>query len=661
LEAKEQRHILSLSKNKALKFIFVGLTIISPTLMTRYSLLLAFIGLLNVMSISAQSYMYPEDLNKKCLKKFEEGQQFLRAKKYDKAIKAYDQVLKKNPTLLAARIQKARLQYDLGNKEVAKDIFAKTVGVYPEYNVKASKAYASLLLELEEYEEAQRMLKFLADKEPENSELEERYSQTTRINKAMQNAIELDVSPLSDLVNTTDLEYEVSLPLDESKMIFTRRFNNQEDFFEATIEEGIIVKVKPIEELNTPLNEGAHTISSDGHTLIFTFCDNRRTIGGCDLYSSTYINDKWSRPKNLGAQLNSEYDERQPSLSGDGNTLYFQSNRKGGKGGYDIWFSTLRTDGIWQKPLNMGEVINSSANEETPFIHKDGLSLYFSSDSNDGLGKFDIYKASRNAWGTKWQSVNHLPYPINTTYDDRGLKVGRDGVTAYLATDRRAGKKLDIYTFELPNEYRAKKANSINLIVKDKETKQALQAKLILSSQLDTANHIATTADADGNATIPYFTGESFFVHVTHDGYLFQSEAIDIGDGDLTYEIYLQPLDNESLPKDEPIVLKNIFFETGSATLENRSETEIRYLYNLLIEKPEMKIRFVGHTDNVGSDVDNDRLSTERAKAVYDELILKGISANRLQYEGKGERAPIATNDTARGREQNRRTEFYIL
>lgn len=605
--------------------------------------------------------MYPKDLNKKCLKKFEKGQELQKTRNYDKANKAYDDVLKKNPTLLAAHIQKARLQYDIGNKEAAKDLFAKTVGIYPEYNLKATKAYASLLLELEDHEEAEEVLHFLTQEDPNNKQVNQLYSNTVRLNDAKQHAVEIDVQPLSELVNTSDLEYEVSLPLDESKMIFTRRFNNQEDFFEATLENGVIVKVEPIEELNTPLNEGAHTISSDGNTLIFTFCDNRRTIGGCDLYSSTYTGDTWSRPKNLGPQFNTEYDERQPSLSGDGNTLYFTSNRKGGKGRNDVWFSTLTPDGIWQKPLNMGEIINSKANEETPFIHKDGLSLYFASDGSDGLGSFDIYKASRDAWGTKWQTVDHLPYPINTTYDDRGLKVGRDGVTAYFATDRIAGNKLDIYSFELPQEYRATKANSITLNVKDKETNQPLQAKLILSSQIDTTNQIATNANKSGQAVIPYFTGESFFVHVTHEGYIFHSESIDIEEGDLSYDIYLQPLESEIFGKDEAIVLNNIFFETGSATLENRSQTEIQYLYKLLSDKPTMKIRIVGHTDNVGNDADNDRLSAERAKAVYDELILKGISSARLQYEGKGERVPIATNDTAEGREQNRRTEFYIL
>ncbi len=629
--------------------------------MTRYILVLGIIGLFNVMTINAQSYIYPKDLNKKCLKKFEQGQQLQRTKNYDKANKAYDQVLKKNPTLLAAQIQKARLQYDLGNKQAAKEMFAKTVGIYPEYNLKASKAYASLLLELDDHNEAERILSFLNEQEPDNSQVKQLYSQTVRINDAKQNAVDIEVQPLSDLINTNDLEYEVSLPLDESKMIFTRRFNNQEDFFEATIEDGTIVKVEPIEELNTPLNEGAHTISSDGKTLIFTFCDNRRTLGGCDLYSSEYNDNTWSRPKNLGPQFNSEYDERQPSLSGDGNTLYFTSNRKGGKGRNDVWFSTLTPNGVWQKPLNMGEIINSTANEETPFIHKDGLSLYFASDKIEGLGKFDIYKASRDAWGTKWLSVDHLPYPINTTDDDRGMKVGRDGITAYFATDRVAGKKLDIYSFKLPPDYRATKANAITLIVKDKDTKQPLQAKLVLSSQIDTTNQLATTADNNGQAMIPYFTGESFFVHVTHEGYIFHSESIDIENGDLTYDIYLQPLEGESLNRDEPIILKNIFFETGSATLQNRSQTEIQYLYTLLSNKPSLKIRIVGHTDNVGSDVDNDTLSKERAKAVYDELVLKGISPSRLQFEGKGERVPIATNDTAEGREQNRRTEFYIL
>ena len=146
-----------------------------------------------------------------------------------------------------------------------------------------------------------------------------------------------------------------------------------------------------------------------------------------------------------------------------------------------------------------------------------------------------------------------------------------------------------------------------------------------------------------------------------HEGYIFHSETISAEDGDISYDIYLQPIDKEIIKKDEAIVLKNIFFETGSATLEDRSKTEIQLLYDLLDQEPSMRIRIVGHTDSVGNDADNNRLSTARAKAVYDQLIAKGISTQRLQYEGKGESEPVASNDTEDGREQNRRTEFYIL
>ncbi len=615
----------------------------------------------NCSHLLGQSFVYPKNLQKKCLKKFQEGQELQKKGDYAKAVKAYDQVLKKNPELHAATIQKARLQYDLGNKEGAKELFAQSVGQYPSYSVKSSKAYAALLIELEEYDEAERMLAILHQEEPDNEILEERFTRIQRLNQAISNPVSYELTPLSTLVNTNDSEYEISFTLDESTMIFTRRYNGQEDLFEASIVDGNIVKVEPIEELNTPLNEGAHTISSDGHTLIFTFCDDRRTYGGCDLYISKNNEGDWSRPENLGQQFNTEYRETQPSLSGDGNTLYFTSNRPGGKGGNDIWFSTVRPDGVWTKPINMGSTINSQGNDETPFIHTDGLSLYLASDGRDGFGKLDLYKATRNAWGTKWQSVEHLPYPINTINNDRGLKVSRNGTTAYISTDRETQKKLDIYSFELPKAYQPIKANTITLIVKDNITKEPLQANLVLSSQTDTVHQLKTTADTEGRAIIPYVDGEAFSAHVMHDGYIFHSETISAEDGDINYEIYLQPVDKEIIKKDEAIVLKNIFFETGSATLEDRSKTEIQFLYDLLEQQALLRIRIVGHTDSVGSDADNNRLSTARAKAVYEQLIAKGIAPDRLQYEGKGESEPVASNDTAEGREQNRRTEFYIL
>jgi len=521
-----------------------------------------------------QSARYPDDLSKKYLKKYNQAKQAHRLGKTSEAIKTYQEILDKNPDFVAADISLARIAYDQGHKTKAKTLFSEIVSNHPDYDPKVYLAYGSLLMELEEYEQAAQMYQQYLNQDSDHEGALAAFNKATTLASATTNPISFTPIPISPLVNTKDLEYEASFTADESTMIFTRLLNNQEDFYQATLVNGVITEVKPITELNTPDNEGAHCISSDGKELIFTFCDNRRTIGGCDLYASKLNDGVWSPPKNLGRQLNSESNDSQPTLSGDGQTLYFRSSREGGYGNFDIWYATRSDNGQWSSAQNLGEYINTPGNDETPFLHKDGLTLYFASDGRQGLGNLDLYVARREHWDAEWSSIEHMPFPINTTYEDSGLKVSLDGQTAYFSTDRNEGNLRDIYAFTLPESLRPHESTYINVIMVDAVTQKPVPASLQITTLEGDLHQLKGHADEKGELLIAFPSDLEMSIHITHPGYLFFSDHIKPIQAATkaqphVYKVDLIAAEKKSDIKDNTaIVLQNIFFETGSAVLD---------------------------------------------------------------------------------------------
>ena len=481
---------------------------------------------------------------------------------------------------------------------------------------------------------------------------------------------ELKLESLGTAVNTRNHEYLPQMTMDKETIIFTRRFFNQEDLFQAKNISGAY-EVTPLEEINTLSNEGGHTISADGQLLILTQCQEKKGFGNCDLYRSTKTAEgKWTTPVNMGSRINSRSWDAQPSLSSDGRTLFFSSRREGGFGGSDIWYSNKRSDGQWTVPKNLGGVINGKSDDESPFFHPDGRSLYFRSKSHKGLGSFDIYKSTKRDSG--WTMPQHLGSPINSTGNDGALVVDLSGTTGYFATDIINGVRqehLDIVKFTLPFEFRPSPMTYIKGRVTDHQTNYPVQAQIRIASLENTSYRSLYRTDVNGEffAAIP--VGEPILVNVSSDGYLFYSKHINIsetfyGVNPDTVLIDLQKLILEptsTVSSEETIVLNNLFFGTGSSELLPASNSEILILTGLLLDNPDIRIEIIGHTDNVGDVDTNLRLSQDRAIAVKNALIEKGINPQRIEATGKGENLPVASNDTPEGRAQNRRTEFRII
>ena len=467
---------------------------------------------------------------------------------------------------------------------------------------------------------------------------------------------------LGDGINTAESEYFPSLTIDGKEMIFTRRLNGRnEDFFGSVKNGDTWSKAFHLEGgINTPQNEGAQNISQDGNWLVFTGCYRPDGYGSCDLYISYQTNSGWSEAINLGGNINSDQWESQPCLSPDKRDLYFASRRPGGYGGSDIYVSHLQSNGNWSKPENLGPEINTAGDEYSPFIHADNQTLYFTSNGLLGYGDEDIFLSRRDSQG-KWGKPENLGYPINTINTESTLFITSDGKTAYYSSDRSDSKGgLDIYSFDMRPDIRPNKTLWIKGKVFDKKTNAGLPSTVEL---IDLASKRAISrvqTDELGNYLITLPVGKDYAFNVNRRGYLFYSDNYSLKDKspDSTYEknIPLQPIEVNAA-----IVLKNIFFDFNKFDLKPESQVELDRVVQLMQDNPTVKIQIEGHTDNIGNAADNMKLSENRAKAVVNYLVSKNISITRLTAKGFGATKPIADNSTEEGRAQNRRTELKVV
>lgn len=467
---------------------------------------------------------------------------------------------------------------------------------------------------------------------------------------------------LGDSVNSVHLEYFPSITVDGAKLVFTRRVQNDEDFYYSENIQGRWSAAKPLErKINTNLNEGAQAISQDGDWLVFTGCNYPEGMGSCDLYISyRRKNGGWTEPENLGNRINSESWESSPSLSPDKKDLYFSSNRPEGYGGKDIWVSRRLSSGGWSAPENLGPTVNSSGDEGCPYMHADNQTLYFNSNGHQGYGMTDLF-LSKKINDSTWATPVNLGYPINTIDDEGSLVVASDGYTSYYASDRsdtRGG--LDLYQFNLREDIRAAKTIWVKGQVFDSLTRNGLPSSVELTDIRTRNIHSRLQTDEDGRYLVTLPVGRDFAFNVNRKGYLFYSDHFSIGtspsDSFLTVNIPLQPI-----AAGASIVLKNIFFDSNKSNLNPESMNELDKVVALMNENPKLRIQISGHTDRVGRREDNLILSENRAKAVLQYLVSKGIPAGRLQSKGYGDSKPLASNDTEQGKSLNRRTELNVV
>lgn len=564
------------------------------------------------------------------------------------------------------------LQADNGNPDEAINAYHKALHFDPSLNQLLFSA-AQLELKVGSYNDAKKDAEGYL--EANKGTVAQQSNAAQRIIEEAKIALDIMRHPLPIIlqnlgadINSENEEYINSVTADEQTLIFTRKTKGEGNHLPAeklyiAYKDSVGWKTSPLQfDSLIAVNAGALCVSPDGQTIWFAICGADDGFGSCDLYVSQRQKESWSQPQNLGPVINSISWETQPSISSDGKQLYFVSNRPGGVGNSDIWMSTLQSDGNWGLPIDLGTPVNTPADEYSPFIHSDGKTLYFASKGHPGMGGSDLFMTKLQPDG-KWMKPVNLGYPINTSGDEISLIVNPMGDKGYISSTQKGGYGgFDIYSFKLPSTIRPEAVTYAKGIVMDAETKDPLSARFELTNLAsDKVENSAYSSDFDGSFLICIQPGKEYSLTVTHPGYLFYSQHFALSEIKEASKPYILTIQLQKIKKDNAVILNNIFFETGSYVLLDRSVSELDRLVELLKNNPTLKIKISGHTDNQGDDKMNILLSENRANAVVEFLIKAGISPSRLSSSGYGKTMPIDTNDTDEGRAKNRRTEFKVI
>ncbi|WP_372772461.1 OmpA family protein [Mangrovibacterium sp.] len=618
--------------------------------------------------------------SKKALKLFEEGKMLYSKRENLKALASLDESIRKDPQFVDALLLTADIYNEIDSTELQIAALQQAISIDPAKFPKAYYVLGNAFYRIGEYENASDAYEhFIATGAAGTltSKAEQRIVDCKYAAELVRNEVPFNAENMGDAVNTELDEYWPSLTIDGKTLIFTRLVpignhknellpRYQEDFYESVFNDSVWDCAQPITTINTNQNEGAQSISADGKLLFFTACNQPGGQGSCDIYFSRRIDDYWTKPENAGAPVNSAAWESQPSVSANGEYLYFASSRKGGFGGMDIWQCQLNgfsSNGrpVWGELKNLGDSVNTTGNEMSPFIHADGVTLYFASDSWPGLGQADLFQ-TRFKDDLGWSKPVNLGYPINSFLDERGMIVDASGTNAYYSSNRPGSKGIDIYRFKLNKDVQPIPVSYVKGYVVDRISGNPLSAEVELMD-IETSRLIAKTETGLGNGEflmcLPM--GKEYAFNVSKTGYLFFSENFALKQSRDVNDPFILQIQLSPVQVGNSAVLRNIFFETDSYELLTQSKAELGQLIAFLNQNPNVEIEIGGHTDHVGAEDYNQILSENRAKAVYLYLANSGIEKARLTYKGYGYSSPIAGNDTPDGRSQNRRTEFKII
>lgn len=613
---------------------------------------------------AAQQFTTYENADKKTIKAYDEALALRNGGEPEKAISKLEGLLKSAPEFIDAPLTLAEMYYLSDRLPDAVLMFERAIALDSFYMPRALYSLGRISLQIGEFTKAKQLLEryiHFSSAQAEHKANAAIYLEKARFGEMlMMNPVPFDPEPIPGPINTPESEALPAFTIDGQYMLYTRNVRG-EDLYIAYWDSlaGHYGAPERMDGVNTTFNEGAHAVSADGSMIAFTSCGRLDGLGACDLYFWQRKDGKWLRPVNAGG-INTKGWDGHPALTSDGRGLYFSSDRPGGAGGRDIWYTERHGD-RWTRPINL-EGINTPGNEESPFLYFDNRTLYFMSDGHPGMGDFDIFSSTKTGW--TWSKPKNLGYPINTIGKEGALTIHPNREYAYFTSDRKTGQD-DIYRFKLDSSLLPPLVSNLQGVVTDASTGAPIIADIVVYDPLDSLDQLHYTTDIEGKFSTVIVHGRPYGIHVVAQGYAFYSDQVMVPDT-LPYGQYLVKVPLTSLKRDvetkasSPIVLRNIEFESGSAKLLSSSTQELNLLHTLLTENPDIHIDIHGHTDNVGEEADNQILSEARARAVYDWLITKGIAASRLSFKGFGETRPIDTNETAEGRQQNRRTEFVV-
>jgi len=579
-----------------------------------------------------------------------------------------------DPGFYEAHILLGQLYSDQGEWEKAVTHYSKAVSLDATYFTPALYSLGKAELRTGRYQEAKTHLEaYLSQPKTTpklRAEAEQLISDCIFALSFPGSLFQTEPLSVGDSVNTELDEYWPSVTGDGMELCFTREVrrasaygrDRQEDFYISKwVNDSYWGLARNAgAPLNTAGNEGAQSISSDGRSMYFTACDRNDGQGRCDIYYSTFDGTRWAPGMNLGQPVNSAYWESQPSISPNGRMLFFVSNRPGGFGGMDIWYSILGEDGKWSKPVNPGKIINTSGDEFSPFIYFNSKTLYFSSNGRESFGGFDIFTTIMSR-DSSWTDPVNLGPAVNTPADETGLIIESSGKRAFFSSIREKSKGKDIFYIDLPEAIRPEPVSYLKGKVIDKANGKPLNAKFELTDLTNRSRVIASATDNQGGFFVCLPSGYSYGLNVTADGYMIYSENFDFEEGYTSAEPYRKTIGLNRVRKGEFMRMYNVFYNTDSWELLEESMPELEKLLEFLTINNTVVVEIGGHTDSDGSEEHNQLLSERRANSVREYLIKKGIKPERLFSHGYGEGSPVADNETPAGKKLNRRTEITVL
>lgn len=467
---------------------------------------------------------------------------------------------------------------------------------------------------------------------------------------------------MGEWVNSDKADYGPTIGNRDSLLLFTSKRNSlltiersyNEDLFYTTKQDGVWMEAQPFNTINTRYNEGSASLSSDGKRLYFARCNSPDSYGNCDIFEATLTADSvWGNVRNLGKNINTIAWDSHPSLSHSGDTLFFASDRLGGFGLSDIYYSVRDKDGNWQKALNIGPIINTRGSEVSPFFHRRYNVLYFSSDGQPlTFGDFDIYKSYRQE--TNWGEPKNIGPLVNGSGSEYYFTIDSESNQLFYArSDEDRIEDLDLHTFPVPMEAQPTAVAHLKGSLVDAETKKPFSG-IVSVVDMDKGVEVAPKfLRHDGSFNFDLINKRNYLLIIQGEDF-FRIEELFFMDGDTE-------MHRETTTIESKIAFASLEFENGKADILPTMHADLDKLANFMIDHPSFGLNISGHTDSQGSEQSNLRLSQARANAIKAYLVdTFKIDAARIMATGYGSARPLVEERNDHDRMLNRRVEFDI-
>ena len=576
----------------------------------------------------------------------EKAEKLIDEEKYKEAFVVLNEAVRKNPSDGKALNLLGDIYLKERNFRLAILFLKQAIEKSPAPNDKMYFDLAEALQFRHHFTEAIENYKLSDPKSKKRNLIEIRLKQCEVGNDLISKPLEVKISNLGPKINTNQSDYHPLVTADFMQIFITRNDeNNGSSIFQSFNKGGWEKAISLPGPVSSDKGEKLAGISPDGQILYLI-----RPEKNGDIYVSDFKDGTWTKPRPF--PYNSPKTESSVCVSSNGKHLFFVSDRAGSK---DIYSCSASGNG-WGKPMKMGKHINSSLDEESPWLDADGNYLYFSSKGHQGMGGFDVFKADLSKPGSEPENVG---FPINSASDELYYMVLPDEKTAFYSSQRDGGfGKEDIYSVRMS----VGKSPQLQLFKGTVSEASGLPLDATVIIMETNSNQVVARLKSHpetGTFVTMLQDSKIYSVLIEKEGYLFHSDLLNLTSSEnqgLIKDIKLQKL----FPG-VTLVLSNIFFDHGKSSLKKESSKELQRILLILRQNPGLKAEISSHLDDSGIEEVSQKLTENRARAVVDYLVTTGIKSTRLVSKGYGSSRPVSDAKSENGREANRRTEFKII